>query len=84
MQQNIETIHKSLIKGGYYCIVVGDSVIRNINVPTSRILIEIAKREGFKLVNDFSYVIRNRYLRIPRAGKGGFIPVDYVLVFQKR
>ena len=84
MDQNIETVHESLIAGGYYCIVVGDSVIRNINVATSRILIEIAKSKNFRLIDDFSYVIRNRYLRIPRAGKGGFIPVDHVLVFQKK
>lgn len=83
MKQNIQSIHDSLLPGGYYCIVVGDSVIRGISIPTSRILISLAKKQGFKLENDFSYVIRNRYLRIPRQGKGGFIPNDFILVFKK-
>lgn len=83
MSENLKEVYGTLIKGGYYCIVVGDSKIKNITIPTSRYLIELAEKEGFILDNDFSYVIRNRYLRIPRMGRGGFIPKDYILVFKK-
>lgn len=83
MQKNLSEVYNLLLPGGFYCIVVGDSQIRGIHTPTSRILIEIAEKIGFKTENDFSYIIRNRYLRIPRQGRGGFIPQDYILVFQK-
>jgi len=83
MSQNIQEIHNILINNGYYCIVAGDSKIRDVKIPTSRIFIDIAKRKGFNLVDDFSYIIRNRYLRIPRKGRGGFIPKDHIIVFNK-
>lgn len=83
MSKNLEEVYATLIENGYYCIVVGDSRIKRILIPTSRIIIELAKDKDFKLVDDFSYIIRNRYLRIPRMGRGGFIAKDYVLVFKK-
>jgi len=83
MNSNLASVYNLLIKDGYYCIVVGNSVIRGINISTSDFLIELAKKNKFKFVLNFSYVIRNRYLRIPRSGRGGFIPSDHILVFKK-
>jgi len=83
MKRNLEEVRKILLPGGYYCIVVGDSRIRNIEIPTNQYLISIAKSLNYKLVNNFSYIIRNRYLRIPRQGRGGFIPKDYIIIFKK-
>ncbi|MDD5721100.1 MAG: DNA methyltransferase [Candidatus Pacebacteria bacterium] len=83
MTENLKSIHDSLQKGGYYCIVVGNSKIRGFDVDTASILLKIAKDVGYKKKLVFSYIIRNRYLRIPRSGRGGFIPKDYVLVFEK-
>jgi hypothetical protein len=83
MRENLESVHDALITGGYYCVVVGNSRIRNFDVDTASILSKIAKSVGYKKELEFSYIIRNRYLRIPRAGRGGFIPKDYVLVFKK-
>jgi len=83
MKRNLEEIRKALIPGGYYCIVVGNSQIRKVEIPTSQYLIDIAKSLNYKLINNFSYIIRNRYLRIPRQGRGGFIPKDYIIVFKK-
>lgn len=83
MAKNLQEVHKVLLNNGYYCVVVGDSRIRGIEIPTSRIIIDLAKMAGFALTDDFSYIIRNRYLRIPRMGRGGLIPRDYILVFKK-
>lgn len=83
MQSNIEEVYSALIKGGHYAIVIGDSCIKNVHIPTSKILTKLAVARGFKLVNSFSYVIRNRYLRIPRNGRGGYIAHDDVIVFRK-
>ncbi len=83
MEANIISVKDLLKVNAHYIIVVGDSVIRNIEVPTHKILIEIAKRNGLKLVNTFSYIIKNRYLRIPRADRGGFIKYDWIIDLKK-
>ena len=83
MQDNIVSVKNLLKINSHYIIVVGDSVIRNIEVPTHKILIEIAEKNGFHLENLFSYIIKNRYLRIPRADRGGFIKYDWIIDLKK-
>lgn len=84
MEENITQIYKLLKINSHYIIVVGDSNIRSITVDTHNILIDIAKKNGFDLKNLFSYVIKNRYLRIPRKGRGGLIKKDWVIDLVKR
>jgi DNA modification methylase len=79
MSKNMLEIKRLLKNNGHYVIVVGNSTIRGIDVPTNELLLEIAKINGFDLENMFSYVIKNRYLRIPRSGKGGLIKKDWVI-----
>lgn len=80
---NLQVVNNLLKKDGHYIIVVGDSIIRGIKVPVHEILAEIAQRNGFELINSYSYIIRNRYIRIPRSGQGGFIDKDWVLDLRK-
>ncbi len=84
MAQNMEAVRKKLKKGGRYVIVVGDSNIRGQSIPTAKILSEIANNNGFDFDVSFKYVIRDRYLHLPRAGRGGIINFDEVLVLRKR
>lgn len=79
IERNIIEVNKMLKKEGHYIIVIGDSRIRGIDISTHEIIIDIAKRHGYDLCNMFSYVIRNRYLRIPRSGRGGLIKKDWVV-----
>lgn len=79
MDQTFVEVRRLLKKGCHYVVVVGDSRIRGIDVPTHEILIDIAKKRGFRLDNLFSYIIKNRYLRIPRSGRGGLIKKDWVI-----
>lgn len=79
MKLNLIEVKKLLKKDSHYIIVVGNSKIRGIDVPTHEILGDIAKEVGFDLDNQFSYIIKNRYLRIPRSGKGGLIKKDWIL-----
>lgn len=79
MTRNIMEVKKLLRPNSHYVIVVGDSEIRGISVPTHEILVDIAKQKGLKLDNVFSYIIKNRYLRIPRSGRGGLIKKDWVI-----
>ena len=84
MEENIQQVNKLLNEKGHYVIVVGNSTIRGISVPTHEIIIELAKINGFKCDNLFSYVIKNRYLRIPRGNKGGIIKKDWVIDLAKK
>lgn len=79
MKSNFFAVQNLLKPGSHYVIVIGDSKIRGIEVPTHEILIDIAKTVGFNLDNIFSYLIKNRYLRIPRSGRGGLIKKDWVI-----
>jgi hypothetical protein len=83
MNLNLQNVHKLLKKGAKYVIVVADSDIRGVAVPTSEILILLAKQIGFKCNLKFGYMIRNRYLRIPRKGRGGLMKIDWVVILEK-
>jgi DNA modification methylase len=83
METNISEVYEILKKGGCYTIVIGESKIRGTRIPTYQILADIARRKGFKLDNMFSYEIKNRYLRFPRQGRGGFIKKDWVVSLVK-
>lgn len=84
MAKNIVAVHERLKTGGRYVIVVGDSKIRGQSIPTAKILTEIAERNGYKFELSFKYVIRDRYLHLPRAGRGGIIKYDEILVITKQ
>jgi len=84
MEENIKQIYKLLKPESHYIIVVGDSLIRDVSVDTHNMLIDVAKKNGFELENLFSYIIKNRYLRIPRRGRGGLIKEDWVIDLVKR
>jgi hypothetical protein len=84
MTQNFQEMKRILKTGGKYVFVIADSQIRGVHVESAELLSNIAKRLGFKVETKFGYVIRNRYLRIPRSGQGGFMKVDWVVVLEKR
>lgn len=83
MKLNLQTVHQTLKPKGSYCIVIGNSTIRKVEVESWKIIIDIAKKIDFRIESYFSYVIQNRYLRIPRSGRGGKIRKDYVIVLRK-
>jgi DNA modification methylase len=84
MMQNFQEMKRILKTGGKYVFVIADSQIRGVHVESAELLSKIAKRLGFKVETKFGYVIRNRYLRIPRSGQGGFMKIDWVVVLEKR
>jgi hypothetical protein len=83
MRRNLQAVHDVLNDEGVYCLVVGDSTIREVPVPTHEILGDIGEDVGFKLIGLFSYRIKNHYLRFPRQGRGGLIKRDWVISFEK-
>ena len=79
MSKNFNEIHRLLKRNGHYVIAIGNSKIRGIDVRTHELLIELAQKNGYRLHNLFSYIIKNKYLRIPRSGRGGHIDNDWII-----
>lgn len=83
MSKNMVAVCERLKQNGRYIIVVGNSNIRGQNIPTAKVLAEIAEKNGYSFELSFRYVIRDRYLHLPRGNRGGIIKYDEVLVLQK-
>lgn len=83
MKTNLMEMNRILQCGGFYCIVIGNSSIRNVEVESWKVLRDIALTVGYTVETYFNYIIQNPYIRIPRGGKGGKINSDYVLVLRK-
>ncbi len=84
MQENLREIYRLLRQGGRYVLVIGNSTIRGAEVQSWQVLCDIATAMGYDFELHFSYVIKNPRIRIPRAGRGGIIKSDHILVLQKR
>jgi hypothetical protein len=83
MKLNLELVYDSLISGGRYVVVIGNSRIRKQKVESWRILTNIAEHIGFAFEGHFGYLIQNPYIRIPRKNRGGLISLDHVVILQK-
>ena len=83
MEPIFKQLYNLLPKNGVFCLVVGENSIRDIKITTPSFLIDIAQNIGFRLETLFRYIIRDRYLHIPRNGKGGLISKDWVIVLRK-
>ena len=84
MAKNIIAVREELKQNGRYVIVVGDSNIRGQSIPTAKVLAEIAEKNGYIFELSFKYVIRDRYLHLPRGNRGGIIKYDEILVLKKK
>lgn len=80
---HLNEMKKVLKRGSHYIMIIGNSQIRNIHVDSAKIIVELAEVMNYKLINRFSYLIKNPYLRIPRSGKGGQIKFDNVIDLEK-
>lgn len=78
----IQQVANILQPGGKFMIVVGNSRTNGILIPTSEILLNIAVRQGFGIVNTFHYLIKNRIMQYPAAG-AGVIPREWVIILER-
>ena len=84
MDNHFASISECLSTGAHYIFVVGDSDVSNIHFNTATYLAEQASRHGLVLTNQWGYVIKNRFMRFDRKGRGGKIDIDWVLDFQRQ
>jgi hypothetical protein len=83
MESNLRCTYSALRNGGSYFIIIGDSTVRGIEIPTHKILAEIAQCIGFSWKRYFQYPIRDHRTSIPRGNQGGKIDVEHVLELEK-
>ncbi len=79
MKCNLRSVFHALKPGGAYYIIIGNSTIRGIDVPTHQAIAEIAVELGYKWDKYFRYRIKNHRTSIPRGDRGGKIEFEHVL-----
>jgi hypothetical protein len=83
MNDHFEAVSKALKPGARYVFVVGNSQSTNGALPLHDALVRLAETAGLTLERAFGYRIRRHYMKFPRAGRGGIILIDWVLVLRK-
>ena len=83
MKSVFKESYKVLKKYGHFCLITGCNTICGIQIPTYKILTDIAKNNGFKLVEIVRDEIKNRALPPGRNHNGGIIKEEWITVFQK-
>src|SRR5581483_3854312 len=82
MERHLAEMARVLKPGARYVFVVGNSQTRLDMVPLHDALVRLAAGAGLGLERAFGYRIRRHYMKFPRAGRGGIILIDWVLVFR--
>ena len=70
-------------KGARYCLVIGRSVVRGVELPTADFLADVICHSGYELVDSMYYEIRRHYMKFPRRSNSGKIVRDQILVFER-
>ena len=77
------TVARDIMKpGAVYAIVVGESHIRGITVPTPKVLTLFFEASGFERMGSCSYVIKRHYMKFPRRSNSRMINIDHVCCFR--
>ena len=69
--------------GDFYICIVGNSVIRQVTVPTVDILRDLFCSIGYHFHDHLTYEIRRHYMKFPRRSNNGKIKQDHVLIFRR-
>ena len=82
MAQHFRSAAKVMKKNAPYVLVVGNSKTGKGILPIHDSLIRLAADAGFAFQKAFAYRIRRHYMKFPRAGRGGIITMDWVIVLK--
>lgn len=81
MEKNLQEVYRTLKNGGRYAIVIGNNTIRGNQFESWKYLIEIAKRNNFKLETYFGSEIIKHFIKIKREER---INTDWIIVLKKQ
>lgn len=83
IKNNLTCVYEVLKKGGEYHMIIGDNTIKKIDIPTHKLIAEIAKEVGFDWFGYYKYAIKDHRTSIPRKDNGGKINYEFVLMLRK-
>ena len=80
---NLICVQKALKNDGEYHIIIGDSNICGIEIPTHDIIAKIATKIGFNWFGYYLYKIKDHRTSIPRDHESSKIKYEHVLMLRK-
>ena len=84
MEKSLKEYRRVLKKGGHCVIIIGNNTVRGVKIPINKTLIEIAKKNGFKLY-DYGYdLIKNRKFMTKRNNGAEIIKRDWIIDLIKK
>jgi len=84
MKKNFDEIYRVLEDRRHYVMFVGNNVVRKVEIPTHKYMMQLAEKSGFKTELHFSSpLIKRLEIQNGRSEHGGFIEHDWILVFRK-
>jgi hypothetical protein len=81
-RKHLDAARGVLRRKAIYGLVVGESMIRSVIVPTPKILTALFRDAGFEFIGSCSYAIKRHYMKFPRRANSGKIMLDHVLCFR--
>jgi len=82
LRRHLTEMSTILRPGARYVVVVGNSTLAGVRIPTHSLVMTLAWRCGFRTVSFFAYEVRNKHMRFPRGGRGGTVDHDWVIIFE--
>jgi hypothetical protein len=82
MMNNLKCVKDVLKKGGEYHMIIGDNTIKKVEIPTHKLIAEIAKNVGFEWFGYYKYAIKDHRTSIPRMDNGGKIKYEFVIMLR--
>lgn len=83
MMEVIKGIHFRLKYNGYCCLIIGDSVIRKIKLPTHKWIKRIAQQNKLYLQEHFVDIVKSCRVPPKRIGHNSVIDKEHILIFKK-
>ena len=81
--KNLKCVYSVLKQGGEYHMIIGDSIIKGVEIPTHSIIAKLAESIGFDLFGEYKYCIRDHRTSIPRDRSTSKIQYEYVIMLRK-
>jgi DNA modification methylase len=82
MRKVIIGIKTRLKTNGYCCLIVGDSIIRGIKIPTHKWICDILNENGFTKIDHFIDIVKSCRVPPQRMGHESVIKKEHILIYK--
>ena len=86
IRRNLSCVYDALRPGGTYNMIIGNSIMRGVEIPTHELTAKLGEELGFKWTDYFLYKLKDHRLSIPRQNNatGGKIEHEHVITLSKQ